>query len=240
MLASRYQAAVREAYDRLARDADLLPSVLAVACVEVLPVAGAGLSLTDVLRVPLGGSGPLVSQVEGLQATLGEGPCLSAMEDGEPLVADAATLEQRWPAFCRELSARSPFRSVASLPLALPGQRAFGALDLYRTEAEADTSLLEPDVRTEVVDQIVMLLQQAPMTSASWTAEPVAVWLGGPSVTRRMEVWAAVGMVMSTAGLDEVDALSVLRSYAYGHDLVLDEVAQLLVDHRLEAAVVVR
>ena len=39
---------------------DLLPAVLARACVRVLGVAGAGLSITDELRVPLGASDDLL------------------------------------------------------------------------------------------------------------------------------------------------------------------------------------
>ena len=238
-LASRYRAAVREAYDRRSQDPDVLPSVLAAACVEVLPVSGAGLSLIDVLRVPLGASDAAVDVAERLRTTLGEGPCLSAVQAGEPLLADQAAIADRWPTFHRELSQQTRFRSVACLPLQSDGQVPFGALDLYSTEFEIDGSLVDEQVRADVAGQIVGLLQTAPMTAVSWSGEPVAVWLGGESVTRRMEVWAAVGMVMSTAGLSQEDALSLLRGYAFGHETSLDEAAQLLVNHELDPAALV-
>ena len=237
VLASRYRAAVREAYDRRSQDPDLLPAVLADACVEVLPVSGAGLSLSGTLRVPLGASSPLVGVAERLQTTLGEGPCLTAVVTGEPLIADLTTMAHRWPTFHRELWEQTPFRSVAALPLRVAPHPPFGALELYSTDDEIDPSLLEEQVRADVVDQIADLLQGAPRTTVPWSEEPVAVWLNGPTVVRRLEVWAAVGMVMSTGAATEEDALSLLRAYAFGRELTLDDVAQQLVTHRLEPAV---
>jgi hypothetical protein len=87
-----------------------------------------------------------------------------------------------------------------------------------------------------VADPITQLLLGAPRTAVSWSREPVAVWLDGPSVVRRLEVWAAVGMVMSTGIASEEDALSLLRAYAFSHEVTLDELAQLLISHRLKAA----
>lgn len=237
-LASRYRAAFLEAYDRRSQDPDVLPLVLSAACVEVLPVSGAGLSLIDVLRVPLGASDAAVDVAERLQTTLGDGPCLAAVAEGGSLVADHAAIAARWPTFHAELVRQTPFRSVASLPLATDDGAPFGALDLYSTEPQLDPSLVDEQVRHDVVDQMVGLLQAAPMTAASWTGEPVAVWLGGPSVSRRMEVWAAVGMMMTTAGLSQADALSLLRAYAFGHHTTLDDAAQQLVNHELDPAVV--
>lgn len=233
-LASRYRAAVREACVRRAQDADLLPVVLSVACVEVLPVSGAGLSLIDVLRVPLGASDAAVAVAERLQTTLGEGPCLTAVAAGEPLLAGQATLAERWPTFHRELTGQTPFRSVAALPLRLGEQPPFGALDLYSTGLELDGSVLDEQVRVDVVDPLVQLLQGAPLTAASWTSEPVAAWLAGRSATRRMEVWAAVGRVMRATGLDQEDALSLLRGCAFRRGTTLDDLAGLVVDGQLD------
>src|SRR6185437_11302048 len=58
---------------------ELLPVRLAQACVAVLPVSGAGISLLyDDFRVPLGASDDAASCAEQLQFTTGEGPCLQA------------------------------------------------------------------------------------------------------------------------------------------------------------------
>jgi hypothetical protein len=77
-LADRFRTAVRQTYREHSADAELVPMVLCQACVQVLPVAGAGLSITDQLRIPLGASDEVVARAERLQTTLGEGPCLTA------------------------------------------------------------------------------------------------------------------------------------------------------------------
>ena len=53
-LAERYLRAVAANGDG---DPALLPAALSRACVDVLPVDGAGVSITGALRVPLGASG---------------------------------------------------------------------------------------------------------------------------------------------------------------------------------------
>jgi hypothetical protein len=236
VLANRYRAAVRDAYDRRSQDPDVLPAVLSAACVEVLPVTGAGLTLTDRLRVPLGASSLEVGVAERLQVTLGEGPCLSAAAAAEPLLASQVTMARWWPTYHRELSEQTRFRSVAALPLGTAGEHPFGSLQLYSIEDELDPSLVDEQVRADVVEPIAQLLLGAPSTAVSWSGDPVAVWLDGPSVRRRLEVWAAVGMVMSTGATSEEDALSLLRAYAFGHEMALDDVAQLVLSHRLAPA----
>jgi hypothetical protein len=143
-LAERYRAAVAAAVAATQDDGTRLPTLLSQACVEVLPVDGAGISATQDLRVPLGSSGPVAALAERLQTTLGEGPCLTAVQTPLPLTAGLDTLRERWPVFASEFCARTPFRSVASLPLVPPGgRRRLGALDLYQTTAEPmDTALL--------------------------------------------------------------------------------------------------
>lgn len=93
-LAERFVAAVTQLYAMVGDGAELLPTVLARACVKVLPIAGASLSLTDELRIPLGASDDVAARAEQLQATLGEGPCLTATATGHHR---CMTLP-RWPA----------------------------------------------------------------------------------------------------------------------------------------------
>ncbi|SDR74420.1 hypothetical protein SAMN04488543_0299 [Friedmanniella luteola] len=233
-LADRYLAAVVDGLADEERGRDLLPAVLARACVAVLPVTGAGLGLTEELRVPLGGSDDAVGRAERLQTTLGEGPCLSAIEAGKGLVADAATVAARWPAYHRELVRQTPFRSVASLPLRAAGQPPMGALDLYSDAARMDPSACGPEVQTAIADQISGLLLDAPLVSTEWTDEPVAAWLAGPSVADRMEVWKAVGMLMHSLGETQRESLALVRRYALAHRSTLDAVAVRLTALELE------
>ena len=192
-LAERYRAAVTAAFDPARDDAGLLPEVLARACVAVLPVEGAGITVTQDLRVPLGASDEVALRAERLQTTLGEGPCLEAVLTPLPLTAGLDALHQRWPAFAAEFVGQTPYRSVASLPLIPPrGGRRLGALDLYRTDAEPmDTQLLF-QLATSVGSPVAAMLAGAPVgEDAAGITMPV--WLDTDLVHGRMDVWGAVG-----------------------------------------------
>ena len=104
---------------------------MAVACGRLLPIAGAGLGLmNDAFRVPLGASDDLASAAERLQFTQGEGRCLDASKHCRLVIAGPVDIEQRWPAFARELFNLTPYRAVISLPLPLEPDLG-AALDLY-------------------------------------------------------------------------------------------------------------
>jgi hypothetical protein len=235
VLASRYMAAVLSHFDSDIVDFDLLPTVLALACVDVLRVDGAGLSLIDTLRVPLAASSEDVRRAEQLQITLGEGPCLTAVATAEPLVADAAAMAKEWPIFHHELLAQTPFRAVAALPLALPGEWPFGALDLYLKDSDPDPRLMQDDVSHELAAVITSFLTRAPLTDTRWASEPVASWLGSRSVESRMNVWAGVGLLMVAAALNQAEGLACLRAYAFSHDTTIDVVAEQLTTRQLPA-----
>ncbi|MCW2529008.1 MAG: hypothetical protein JWM76_3868 [Pseudonocardiales bacterium] len=96
---------------------ELLPVRLARACVAVLPVTGAGLSLIDDdFRVPIGASDEASEAAERLQFTQGEGPCLDAARSGQIVFAQAEQIQRRWPAFGEQFARQTPFRAVISIP----------------------------------------------------------------------------------------------------------------------------
>jgi hypothetical protein len=233
-LTEDYQRAVAE----LTRGQDsfeLLPLALARACVQVLPVDGAGVSMTESLRVPLAASDPVVAQAERLQTTLGEGPCLSAATDEAALVADRDQLQRRWPFFFAELTGATPYLSVASIPLRLPGERAFGAIDLYSTDPAGDRFGPLEEIEAAVAGPAALLLMSAPQR-VSHTGLTMPVWLDNDPANQRMDVWVAVGLMMAGLGLGNDDALAALRGYAYSHGLSLDEVASQMLSSELGTA----
>jgi len=203
---------------------ELAPMVLCQACVAVLPVAGAGISLTDGLRVPLGASDEAVARAERLQTTLGEGPCLAATSTEEPVSADLARIAASWPLFHEGLMAQTPFRSVVSLPLRSRRRLRFGALDLYLTTPFVPSALSGGLFRQQISDPIGIVLFEAPR-SVSLYGVPLWPWLDGPAARSRMQVWVAIGIVMEYARVSNGEALSVLRGYAFSHEGNLDDTA---------------
>jgi hypothetical protein len=217
-------------------DGELLPTVWSRACVAVLPVDAAGVSMTRDLRVPLGASDEMATIAERLQTSLGEGPCLAAVAQMEPLVVDEEAMAARWPMFSDELTRRTAFRSIVSLPLVsgVPGRRV-GALDLYLTRSPAPPEVVAD--ATGVAEVITEMLLASPSTvERSGTVVPV--WLSGESATRRLNVWLAVGMLIAHAGVSSSDALAMLRAYAYRAGDSLDDVAANLTERQLDPAAV--
>ena len=223
-LDQQFMAAVIEAYDSHDSGADIMPMLLAQACVKVLHVTGAGISVTDGLRVPLGASDAAAAQAEALQTTLGEGPCLAATATSEPLVADETSMAARWPMFHRELITKTPFRAVASLPLKSANLQRFGALDLYSADAGLLHRLSLNDVSLNIADPMAGMLFDDPETIMQ-DGSPLPVWMKTHSVAHRMNVWIAVGILIEYADLTNADALAALRAYAYGHSANLDDIA---------------
>ena len=204
---------------------ELLPMVLAQAAVAVLPVEGAGLSLIKDLRVPIGASDEVVARAEALQTTLGEGPCLTAAALEQPLVADLATMAATWPIFHQELIAQTPYRSVASVPLRPDAGPAVGALDLYSTRPETLDPVLVDELTVGVADPIeAMLFPGAPVEDETDLVTKTG-WWKQDKVADRMLVWVAVGMLMERTRMHNLDALAVLRGYAFTHQMTLDDVA---------------
>jgi len=213
---------------------ELLPLRLARACADLLPVAGAGLSVYFAAdrRLPLGGSDPLAGTAERLQFTVGEGPCLSAHGTGNPVLADEDELRTRWPAFHDALVSRTPYRGVISLPLH-GGLQDVGALDLYVQPPGTVRDLGLADaltVTTALSDTFAAAMDSAPRSEAG------PAWLDAPAADRRSQVWQAIGFVSVGLELDSADALVLLRAQAYGADRDLDDVAADVLARRLPLA----
>jgi hypothetical protein len=217
---------------------ELMPVRLAKACVAVLPVAGAGISLLyDDFRVPLGASDADASCAERLQFTTGQGPCLEAVRSGDTVLAGAEKILGSWPAYGEELFSRTPYAAVISLPLEISGA-AHGALDLFLTDAPMLNRVSLADA-SAVQEQIVEAFQLAggmAEAGGSLSDEPEPAWLHGQAAQDRIHVWIAMGMVMTRYGLVAADALALLRAHAYGNGNMLDQLSEELVSGEQDLA----
>jgi hypothetical protein len=243
-IARAFRRAWGGADDEVNASPELLPVRLTRACVEVLGIDGAGLSLFhDEFRVPLGASDDIATIAERLQFTQGEGPCLESAATRRIVVSDADEMESRWPAFAADLFRLTPYCVIMSLPLAL-SPRSFAALDLYVVEPRTARRLTLTDVHSTTEQAVHALasavndaLVDSAMTDGSAGSDSidefVPLWLTADTAQARTNVWVAMGMVMTKFELTAVDAIALLRSYAYGHDQHLDDVAVALVEGRL-------
>ena len=231
-IAARFGAALEDAADPDLAGPELLPVRLARACANTLRVDDAGLSLVDAAqqRVPLGDLGDVGAGAERLQFTVGAGPCMTAQETRQPVFAVEEDLRRRWPVFTELLVGSTPFRAVVALPLQ-PALSGAGAIDLYfRTSAE----VLDLDVfeALAVGELVTSALSDAAVWS-EWSPAEGPEWLQGPVPQRRAAVWEAMGKLSVDLEASAPDALTLLRAYAYGAGITVDDVAEALLSGRL-------
>src|ERR1035441_3195888 len=118
-------ASVYEALSRVA--------ALAVSTVEGCDFAGVFLVDEGVITTPVC-TDPVVTEVDALQHSTGEGPCLDAIAQGVAFYAVDLGDDHRWPLFGPAAKEKG-MRSLLALPLAVNG--APGALDLYARYPQA-------------------------------------------------------------------------------------------------------
>jgi hypothetical protein len=199
-----------------------LPVRLAIGAAAALHVDAAGISVMDVLRVPLGASNADADVAERLQITTGDGPCIHAFSTGEPVAASQDQIAQTWPIFNDRLLTETRIRSIASLPLQTAKTR-LGAVDLYCTSPEGATMVRLP-AAMELANHIASILLAEPdVTTTHGVIGPG--WVDAAAAQRRMQVWQVVGMLNVACSLSSLDAIAVLRAYAYAYDTNLDDLA---------------
>jgi hypothetical protein len=196
--------------------------------VEVLPVDGAGVSVSDASsrRTTVSVSDELAGYIEEIQHTLGEGPCVEAFATGAPVMVGDLNQDTnvRWPMFSAEMQGRG-VGAVFAFPLQIGAIRV-GVLDLYRiTPATLNSSALAEALRTADTLALVVvdLLSPAGVDGGlPWDIE-----------SHRVEVYQATGMIMAQLNISVDDAFVRLRAFAFAHGRRLSEVALDVIERRL-------
>lgn len=207
------------------------------AAVAALPVGGAGVSaMSDsAASHPLCSTDGVSEELEELQLTLGEGPCIDAFALGVAvLTPDLRTDEvrARWPVFASS-AAEAGAAALFALPLQI-GAICPGVLDLY---AHAPVEL----GADELADALAFADAATLVLLDSRIEEPDAFAADGPPRDGRFEdlggyraeIDQATGMLTVQLGIGIEEALVRLRAHAYAHGRRLADVAADVVAHRL-------
>ncbi|MFE3181402.1 GAF and ANTAR domain-containing protein [Streptomyces violascens] len=211
-------------------DVEQVPEALCRACVQLVPVTGASVSIAAAsgVQVTWCASDPVAARLAEAQYTLGDGPCHSALDQVAPVLAADLTQgidARRWPVFAQqavELGARAAF----SLPLGT-GARAIGTLDLYRdrpgplAQRDLALALLVRDALTFAVSN----LNQHDPFGPDPDDGGVASWVEAAQADH-MEVHQATGMVMIQLGTGPEQALDRMRARAFAQGRSVSEVAR--------------
>lgn len=192
-------------------------------------LTGAGIMLMsgDFPRGSVCSSDIVSADVEELQYTLGEGPCVDAYTLDRPvLVADLAEEGGRWPAFGPR-AVEAGAMAVFGFPLDVGAVR-LGALNLYRDRIGGMTD-------DQHADALVMAgVAARAVLSGQADAAPGALAAGLMTAgDLHLVVHQASGMVSVQLGMSVGTALVRLRAWAFANDCALADVARAVVERRL-------
>jgi hypothetical protein len=205
------------------------PQGLCSACVEVLDVSGAGITVMGA-----GQSGPLcvsserMAVLEDLQFTMGVGPCQDAFHTGQPVHAPRLDLSivALWPAFV-DVARDAGIGAVFAYPLASNGAK-IGVMTLYQ-DREGELSAGQHDdslAIARVLTETVLSLQDA-------APEGVLAESLEDAVAYRAEIHQASGMVAMQLQISVAEALVRIRAHAFASGQPVGVVAAEIVARRL-------
>ncbi|MFF3372683.1 ANTAR domain-containing protein [Streptomyces sp. NPDC002680] len=206
------------------------------AAVAALPVRGAGVSAMSRTAPshPLCSTDDISEQLEELQLTLGEGPCVDAFAHGSAvLVPDllAGEARDRWTVFA-DAALEAGARAVFALPLQM-GAISPGVLDLY---ADVPT-VLDPGELADAqafADLATLLLLDARIEETSAPVGRAPKDRGSENLGGyRAEIDQATGMLTVQLGVGIDEAFVRLRAHAYAQGRRLADVAADVVARRL-------
>ena len=161
-------------------------------------------------------------EIDAVQYSVGDGPCLDAFRNGRENLVDFAGGEERWPAFMEGCDV-GDVQSLLALPLESGGRR-FGALNLYGYERHA----------FDHTDLVLVRMAAAREADALAAAVQVA---GAREVAAQMEqamasravIEQAKGVLMGRHSITEIVAFELLRRQSQEQNLKLRVLAAQLV-----------
>ncbi|MFI6243039.1 GAF and ANTAR domain-containing protein [Micromonospora sp. NPDC050795] len=217
-----------EVADTLVDDFDLIEFLhtLTDRAVDLVGAAAAGLLLADQRgRLEfMAGSNEDVKLVELFQLQTQQGPCLEAVQTGQPVInVDLRSAASRWPRFAPRATAAG-FQSVHAFPLRLR-REVIGALNVFGDTKGGDFTGADVPIMQALADVAAIgLLQER----AIRRGEVLTEQLQG-ALNSRIVIEQAKGAVAQAAGIDVNDAFMIIRDYSRRNNQKLTAVAHALV-----------
>ena len=194
---------------------------------DILGADGASVTIDNTVRyrVTVCATDKRSSELDNLQDVLGEGPCRDAFRSRLPVSTGVDRwAASRWPTFIPAAErVVGPEGVLWSLPMHADSD-VIGTLNLYRLSGAV---LAEPiDAAQVLADAVAVMLIGDPAADSEHA--------DAAGRAARSVVHQAVGILMAQLGLGVDDALAVLRAHALTADTQLAQVAQNVLDGRLD------
>lgn len=196
---------------------------LAEQCVQILPVAAAGILLRDVtgrLQV-IGSSSPSAHLLELFQVQNQEGPCLECSNSGVAVSDIDLDTASRWPTFSA-LAKAQDFQAVYALPLR-SRDTTLGALNLFAHEKLSENRLMVAQALADTAT--LSLLQINPEVDLQIYIQKIHI-----AIESRNTLEQAQGMIAQRFDIDIESALVKLRTASIESNMSLVAVASAVVD----------
>ncbi|PZS32475.1 MAG: hypothetical protein DLM58_09740 [Pseudonocardiales bacterium] len=209
---------------------DVLTRVAEFAVAAIPGADGAGLTLVEAGHSDtIVASAPFVAEVDAIQYSIGEGPCITAAKEGRTVRSGALGDDTQWPQFGPKVK-RLGIHSVLSLPLLIPGA-VVGAMNVYaHLENQFDKHAIEIGelfaVPAAIAVQNAQVLAQTKRLAHQLQA----------ALTSRAVIDQALGILMSRTGSTPDQAFDRLRDRSQADNVKLREVAQRVVDEAVRRA----
>jgi transcriptional regulator with GAF, ATPase, and Fis domain len=172
--------------------------------------------------VTVAASDQIARQVDFLERTTGDGPCLDAIEDDAPQVEPDLTTSTSWPRLAPRVIAETPVRGAMGFRI-LVDRRKVGALNLFSDAAnQFDTVSAERAIILAAFASVAL--------NAAISGENVDTLRHGLESNR--EIGRAVGMLMLLKDATEQEAFETLRHLSQEMNIKVAEVARAVVEER--------
>jgi GAF domain-containing protein len=199
--------------------------------VRAIPRAdGAGLTLLEAGRADtIVTTTPFVKDIDDIQYGLGEGPCIAAAANGQPVRSGSLGSDERWPRFGPQASVLG-VHSVLSLPLRTP-DGVLGAMNVYARGRDVF------DERAENMGMLFAVPAAVAVQNAHILAQTkrLAIRLQ-TAVNARAEIEQAVGIMRSRSGISAAEAHRRLRALSQGQHRSVPEVAASIITAAIKSA----
>lgn len=168
-------------------------------------------------------------RVDEIQYSQGEGPCLSAIETGVPVLVDSFRVEDRWMAFI-DRARTEGIRASYSVPLRVTDDAVVGSLNFYSTDGPFGD-------RDQLIGDLLAAQAAVGLRNAQTFADALTMvdQLNEALATRDV-IGQAKGMLMARLDLDADAAFDALRTASQHGNVKLREIAEQVADGQLDAA----
>jgi GAF domain-containing protein len=204
---------------RVPQEQPTFDTVVATALTVVPSATEASITVRGTRRgqTTLAATSTLAGEVDQQQYALGEGPCLTATDDGEWVRSGDVAGDPRWPRWGPQAAGRG-VGSVLSIALTARGER-IGALTLYAGEHGQFSD------RDEVELALLFAVHAAQALSASRLVSGLEV-----ALTSRHHIGVAQGIIMERYGVGLDRSFEILRRISSQTEVRLSLVARHVVE----------